>query len=228
MKPILTTDIITRVLFLRFKSEIFTGYVTDYDTDSYLVTVRHPYKGINNNDMIDFEYYHEDQWKQSKQLIHFHENPEVDIAVISFRERLFTQFSCPEISAANILLGDDGYFLGFPLRLLIEGSYINSGRPLPLIKKAVLSGHMIYKSANIFLLDGNCSKGFSGSPAFFYNYSTKKLQFSGVIAGYFPQENIKEDHLGEWPYEENSGIIIMYGTEYILSIFQNLILNSVR
>jgi hypothetical protein len=216
----LTTDIISRVVYILVKGNIGSGYVTKIGLFNYIVTAKHIFSNCKNLDSVQLKIFQDGTWIEYNSVILLHQNEAVDVAVVPFKTNIFDQLANPIITSANVVIGDDGYFLGFPLQLLPEGEQVNGGRPVPLIKRATLSGELKYNSALVWILDGHCTRGFSGGPAFFKAKTNNHWQFFGIISGYFPQKNLISDHIREWEYDENSGLIICYASNYVIEILK--------
>lgn len=110
----------------------------------------------------------------------------------------------------------DVFFYGFPLDNMGTEAL---GIKFPLVKKAILSGALKYNGVNVLLLDGHNNLGFSGGPVVAYDTSRKKMCIIGVLSGYFPEPmdvRCKGDRL---LFNENSGIAVCYGRDYIEEIF---------
>ena len=91
------------------------------------------------------------------------------------------------------LLGDEGFFMGFPYGLSTsDRGNTNAGFPLPLLKKAVFSGNSLMNDIYVLLLDGHNNPGFSGGPVLFKDRlksGDNKYHLIGVISAYVNQKN---------------------------------------
>ena len=143
-------------------------------------------------------------------LLGFDLKPENDIAVLIFDKPINPEYSLT-LSTAGLSLGQNVYFLGFPLGFSTRINDLN-GQPIPLIKGAIFSGSLGDNMTEIkeFLLDGHNNAGFSGGPAIFNSGDDLNPQYKvfGIISGYklekIPQ-NINSQQ--EFTTLNNSGII---------------------
>lgn len=191
-----------------------TGFIYTKNKTHFLITARHLIKPERESGEIIFIYFFQnDEWKLQGGNVYFSINPDVDIAVI----RLDLDIELEELfnSTPNLLLplGSDVFFFGFPHGLSsidLEGS--RNGFPMPLLKKATLSGQMNVNTSTVFILDGINNPGFSGGPVFTQEYiksdSVTGWQIIGVITGYLRYE------------DENSGLIVAHDFENVDQIIE--------
>ncbi len=186
-----------------------TAFVYNKDNIQYLVTAKHLFNKITKNkDLVFFTLNNKLINEPFNGTIYYHTNDSVDIAVIRLTKTILDLNIYD--SNGKAILGQDVYFLGFPLSLSL-GTRFN-GIKLPLVKKATFSGSIEYNHSKLLLLDGFNVEGFSGGPVFTYDYYLKKFFLLGIISGYFYTSS-----------NQNSGIIFCY---YSGSI--NEIINSIK
>ncbi|MCF6348335.1 MAG: serine protease [Flavobacteriaceae bacterium] len=150
-----------------------------------------------------------------------HTNSKIDIALIKSDIKITPNHF--ELSDNGSLLGEDGYFLGFPFGLKMDNTSLNSGFPLPFVKKASISAIIDKDGISLQFLDGHNNPGFSGGPVVFKNRTGKsnyKWTIIGVISSYLNDSKELATPTGKIMYKENSGIILSYGSKHILEILE--------
>lgn len=195
-------------------------FVIDSDTSNYLVTAKHLFPNNRNSDSVRFEIFKDTSWLTLRGKIYYHDSFFVDIAVIKINEKL-KDFSPYKMKSFEYVLGDDGYFLGFPYGFKTsDKDKVNLGYPFPMIKKATFSGvELISGNISVLYFDGMNNPGFSGGPILMPDrFETKRLQIAGVISAYYPQNNETKTPFGTIKYSENSGIIIAFAAEQIYEV----------
>ena len=87
-------------------------------------------------------------------------------------------------------MGGDAFFLGFPYAKTTD-SMLAGGYPLPLIKRATLSGmsQLVPGKGSVIILDGYNNPGFSGSPVVFRDTTKSEATFKvgGVVVSFLPE-----------------------------------------
>jgi hypothetical protein len=113
-------------------------------------------------------------------------------------------------TSADVIFGQDLFFLGFPL---YTDTDVMKGFPLPLIKKAVLSGSLRQGGkTEVFLLDGHNNPGFSGGPVVFKpgNKPNAEYRVLGLVSAYRLEE--QDVYFNRKPtglkHAENAGIML--------------------
>jgi len=135
----ITSNVYTRTFFIRFGTSTGTAFTIDLEKKQYLVTARHVCAGIRDGDSIAI--FHDERWKDAPAKIvglGAENRVDTDVAVLALKKQISPSFSMPATSA-DLVWGQDVYFLGFPygLHTSVEA---NNGYPLPLVKKALISG----------------------------------------------------------------------------------------
>lgn len=221
----LTLDVIGRVFQFKYEGGTGTSFIIHKDSTNYLITAKHILKNTANGESIKFGIFQDNAWALFKGKVYFDKNKDVDIAVIVVDGLGFSKSSI-EIGDTKTVLGDEGFFLGFPYGLKTnDHGKINKGFPFPLLKKAVLSGSITENGVSNIILDGHNNPGFSGGPVLFQDRLAKsndKYYLVGVISSYWAQKNNVKTPFGLLEYSENSGIIIAVGSKHILDIITQI------
>lgn len=219
----LTSEIITKVVNIKVGSSGGSSFIINHSGDNYLITAKHVLGKVKDKQKLIFEFYQDSLWKKIEGTVLLHDNPKIDIAVIDLHDKTKRE-NHTELTTAGMIYGDEGYFLGFPYGLRVEdASSLNSGLPLPLVKKAVLSAFFNKDGILTLFLDGQNNPGFSGGPIVFRNTDkTKKHKWNiiGVVSAYRTQNNELITPFGKLSYHENSGIMIGYGINHAIEIIE--------
>ncbi len=219
----LTSEIITKVINIKIGQATGSSFLINHNKNNYLVTAKHVLGNVHDKQKLNFEFYQDSLWKKATGTVLLHANSTIDIAVIDLHDKTKRK-NHVELTTTNIIYGDEGYFLGFPYGLKIEdASGLNSGLPLPLVKKAVLSAIFNHDGITTLFLDGHNNPGFSGGPIIFKNTNnTKKYKWNiiGVVSGYKSQNNEARTPFGKFSYHENSGIMVGYGINHVMEIIK--------
>jgi len=150
-------------------------------------------------------------------------NQNIDVAVIK-PTNLGAIYSGIDIATFDLLFGDEGFFVGFPFNLSTsDKSKLFGGFPIPIVKKLVFSGVLDDNGNLIYLFDGNNNPGFSGATVLFRDRKKKaafKYDLVAIISGYRNQPSLISTPIGNIVFNENSGIIIAYGSEVIEEIIK--------
>jgi hypothetical protein len=220
-----------RTFNIKNGNESGTAFLVMYKGKDYLVTAKHLFKV--HDSLFSIEVSQNDKWHPMQGKLFFHSNPSVDIAVL-------TSISWDKAGGAirldtsdiNEYLGDQGFFLGFPYGFQTKDASgkLNSGFPIPLVKRATFSGSIIDDGVVILLFDGFNNPGFSGGPLLLKNRGNqgdKRFYVAGVISGYVNQINSlllfhSKDTLA-LNYVENSGIIRVVDARYIKEIIDKIL-----
>lgn len=214
-----TTNVIYRVFHIRYGIGTGTCFVIDSGKGEVIVTAKHVVSGIEDGGTI--ELYHNQQWLQTTIKLHGH-HPHADVSVFSI-ETTLGKYELPATSE-GMLVGQDTLFLGFPYTMKDENSSpINRDFPIPLVKKATLSGYMKDENgAPYMFLDGINNPGFSGGPVIFKHGNDPLLKVAGVISGfnYSNEPAFQGDQATPLTVRMNTGIIIAYTIENALELIE--------
>lgn len=182
----ITTNVLRRTMLVRVPSGMVVGtaFTIEVDSRQYLVTAKHILKELCDREEGLIEVFKNRQWIPLKVEILKCADP-VDIAVIVPPRQLTITYTLPP-SCEGLILGQDTYFVGYPLGIAEGTAGIPSN--LGLVKKAVLSQFDVHPECGSmrFLLDGCNNPGYSGSPLVFSD-TGGVLKVAGVMSGYLPQ-----------------------------------------
>jgi len=214
---------------IQYDGDIATAFTGLYKDSFYLITANHLFKKTDRN--INFKIFSGKDWIKQSGKVYFYKDTMADIAVIvthfTDNSKLYVNLEMDD--SQNTPFGDTGFFIGFPYGFYTEGnSSINSGYPLPLVKKASFSGVVMIQGFKYDVYDGFNNPGFSGGPMMFKDYREtvhNKWYLAGVVKGYYPQTNSVSGKIGKqkatFKYKENSGIVAVTPSRYITSIIKD-------
>jgi hypothetical protein len=204
----ITNNVIQRVFHINYQKNLATCFAIDYADKQYLVTAKHVIKDLQDNNLISL--YFDGKWNNiNAHLIGHHET--ADVSVISCNQIMTVLELEPTLN--GLAYGQDVYFLGFPFGLLDKKhSVINRNFPIPLVKKAIMSGVFNDEYGKYLLLDGFNNQGFSGGPVVFQPIGEKRFKVAGIISGfrYAKEPTYIDEQETELIYKANTGIIIAY------------------
>jgi hypothetical protein len=194
----------------------------------HFITAAHVLEGMpqgKNNNLYMFK---ENQWRQLDVIPYYVEQRpyregDIDLAIVKTQIPVSEKEPTINLSPANMIIGQDVYFLGFPYfggGINHRPEAFNEGFPLPFIKKATLSA----MHHPVIYLDGHNNPGFSGGPVMFWDHQEKKRKILGVISAYLTQsgEIKKIETSAKEFYRENSGIGIAYNINLITDLIEVL------
>ena len=228
----ITTNVVQRVFFIRYQSSAASSFTVEKNNKQYLATVRHLFKAdsdkppypfnVNHGDALNLSIFHDNQWKNIKCTVYFHEQIDIDIALLEIPSDISPRHTLVP-NSQGVLLGQSVYFLGFPFEMFGDASNLNRSFPFPFVKQAILSAH---KKGNneevIFFFDGHNNPGFSGGPVVFRENNRSGFRICAVVRGYIPQEGTITTNQGVANYTENSGIIISYDIKHLNEIIESI------
>ncbi len=230
---VLNVGLLRRIVNIKYDGYTQTGFFYHTsDGKNLLITAKHLFKksylkkvrgktgttwmkfdslSVLNGQKITFSISDTIGWKEYSGKVYFHENSKIDIAVIWHNIPVETSSNL-NLGFANILLGQECFFAGFPLGLKINNTVALDGWSFPLIKKGVISAILPDPSGfDVIYVDGNNTFGLSGAPLIYFDNYQKIFKVAGVISGYLPQVKIDYDSSGKsHEVEENSGIFIAH------------------
>lgn len=159
-----------------------TCFAADIDGRQYVVTARHVVEHGDPRDLrITRNGSHEPLGATRPWL-----SPRADIAVISLDRLLAPADLTLPLTKDAMVYGQDAYFLGFPYGMTwTPRQLLHQGQPIPLVKKAIVSGEIeLGPDHDVLLLDGHNNEGFSGGPVVLVPPGRTKVQVVGVVMGY--------------------------------------------
>jgi hypothetical protein len=206
----ITTDSMHRTLQIwRPDGGCGSGFTVDRHDRQWLVTARHVVEGAAPETISVTSLKN----KSYNDLEPVPTNPNADVAVFSLRGKRLTHNYSLEPSAMGLAIGQDCYFLGFPL----GWSTPNQDERLPFVKKAAMSG-MTKTTAGVpvWMFDGMNLQGFSGGPIVFQSIMTKKWHVMGVVHGYQTSPVLVHDSAGNaiGSANTNSGFFVGFGIDH--------------
>ena len=175
----LTTNIIQRVLFVKFQNGVGTGFTLEKEGKQYLISAKHVFSGLTKTDEI--EIYNERKKKKLQVTPIFCSNDELDIIAFDIGDKKITPIHPIEIGMDGIQFAEDAYFLGFPYGLSTDSGEINNKYPFPFVKKCIISS-INFNNKQIYL-DGHNNRGFSGGPVVVMRPGNK-IKVIGVVSGF--------------------------------------------
>jgi len=209
------------ILFFQTNVSAGTGVLCSYNGKGYFVTAKHILdSSLKNGDLTKIIIDIGSEKISMSGNAFFHENDKIDIAVIKFKDKLPSENERMKlIGGLGAITGQRTIFLGYPLGF---ASIVNK-RAVPLVKQAIISGAIEYKTHFVILLDGHNNPGFSGGPVMAKN-KDGQLELFAIISGYFHDPiNVDFDFEGKKikiPINANSGIIISTPIERAIEIIQ--------
>lgn len=212
-------SILRRTFHLRYQEGEGTCFTIDYKGKRYVITARHIVEAIHDDDIVLIA--QEGDWRTLPVQLVGHGAEDIDITVLAPQVQ-FGGSSSLGLTAKGILYAEDIYFLGFPFSLSIDAMSVpeNGGFPLPLVKKAVLSGNHVKNHP--ILLDGHNNPGFSGGPAV-RGWTNNQQVVIGVISGYqalTQHVRDKDDKETSYTYTLNTGIIRVHDIKHALALIE--------
>lgn len=206
-------NVILRVFYVRLGQGTGTAFAIDVDGRRYFVTARHVIDGLAYPGTI--EVLQEREWKTHATRTVWIGEGEVDIAVLAIPSLKAITFPA-EPTTKDVIIGQEVFFLGFPFFIDPNKVMVSNGQPIPLIKRALLSG--IIKAepeGELLYLDGINNPGFSGSPVVFRVGHTNEFRIAGVVSGYL--QTAEPVYIGEFPTGQttrhNTGVIQSFGID---------------
>jgi hypothetical protein len=182
----MTSNVFERVFLVQGPVEGGTAFTIEVDGRQYLITAKHVVKGMKEDDRIQIR--KNDQWFPLTVKVFRCDDP-VDIAVLIPPSQLSVNFPL-EATAEGVFFGGETSFLGFPYGIT-TGLKLAGGYPLPLVKKATLSGMipLVPDKGSIIVLDGYNNPGFSGSPVVFRDSTKSQVTFkvAGVVVSFLSE-----------------------------------------
>jgi Trypsin-like peptidase domain len=177
----ITSDIISRVFLLKRGNSAGTCFAVEVDGRQYLVTAEHVMKGASLIDTVQI--FRENRWNAIPVRVLFAESLGVDVAVLVPPVQL-SSAALVDPTMDKLSLGQTMYLLGFPFTMRGEGSYLNAGFPIALVKSGICAGLVGGQQYMRIIVDALNNPGFSGGPIVFRDEWSGKLKVAGVISGF--------------------------------------------
>jgi Trypsin-like peptidase domain len=201
-----------------------TAFVVNGKKGQYLVTAKHLFgTTLIADTLVEIQIKGGKIDKKLQCKVYYHDNPYVDIAVLILDTAVIAGEILPLGKPSQYFLAQECLFLGFPLFNL--GTQTEIGK-VPLVKKAIISAFHEENKVEWMLLDGHNNPGFSGGPVITYSENINKQFIIAIIGGYINQQQSVNITYGtvidKIQINENSGIIISYGSDYIQQIIDKI------
>lgn len=207
--------------FIKVDNQTASAYCLTRNDRQYLVTAKHAFPKNMHNDTVKVWLWKDEKWNLIEARVMFHETDSIDIAVLPLKGSISQPYNVV-IGTAGMNVGSETFFYGFPYQMSFSHKGFNNGYPLPLVKRATISTFYQkgYQNPNPFIiyLDGMNNPGFSGGPIGHTVANTLTTYLYGFISGYRPERKNIVTPIGEFPYLQNSGIIIAYAADHALQI----------
>jgi hypothetical protein len=194
------TNVLFNVFQIKIGENLGTAFEMRVDGRVYLITAKHmvhDLKADGTPEKIEVRKFRELEaileWKQVIVKIFACDDP-VDIAVLVPSEVL-RDFPPLEPMPDDMALGQEGFFLGFPLGIASPTEGDNAPFPMPFVKRGNLSSIRYDKQADIMYFDGYNNHGFSGGPVVYQDHRYRdpsdptgtKFYVAGVVTGFIPE-----------------------------------------
>ncbi len=211
----ITFNVYDRVFFVR-GADYGTAFTIDVENRQYLVSARHVVDGE-----ADLSLFHDHTWKRCPFDVVGIGSGEIDVSVVAPRSRLSPALPL-EPAIGDFILGQDVYFVGYPYKLWSEGGEVAYGRPLPFIKKGVLSaGPNPTDAVKMLYVDAINNPGFSGGPLLAARPHQLDYRVIGVVAKFKTETEPVLDSQGEptdLDVSYNTGFLVAYGMKHVLDL----------
>ena len=227
--PMVTSNVLSRVFHIAWEDSNGTAFAIDHASKQYLVTARHVVEGIDSGDSI--RVFHEERWKNLAVDVVGIGDGDADVAVLSCPIRISPSLNLAA-SQADLIYGQQVFFLGYPYGMDSAGEKINRGLPLPFVKAGIVSAFEFGTVSKIYL-DAHGNPGFSGGPVVFspMGRSATDFRVAGVVSSYpatlqpVVDQNRKPstDAKGKpvWLYvQENPGIVVAIGIRHVIELIE--------
>ena len=214
----LTFNVYDRVFFV-CGERYGTAFSFDVDGRQYLISARHV---IGEQANSTLKLYINKQWIDGPTTVVGVGRGEIDITVLAPSKRLSEDIEL-EPSLA-LVLGQDVYFAGFPLKMHANAGELMYGRPMPFVKKGTLSaGWDPEDSVKRLYVDAINNEGFSGGPLVFQEHTTGKLKVAAVVSKYRTEDEPVLGRDGEetgMTVKYNTGFLIAYSIKHALDLIK--------
>jgi hypothetical protein len=207
------SNILTRVFCLRIGSQQGTSFTIEVDGRQYLITAKHMLG--TSGTPISLEILHEGKWTTLPFQSILVEPSTVDIAVLALNQ-LLSGLLPIKLGIKDSYLSEEVFFVGFPYGLSYNGKSLNSGFPLPFVKRGIIAA-FANGNGEPFFVDGINNPGFSGGPVSIVKSSTNP-SIIGVVSGYrFEEQPVyHQNQKVDLNVQANTGLLIAYGIDYAI------------
>jgi len=185
-----SSNIIQRVLFVRYRDNVGTGFTIEKEDKQYLVSAKHVFPGLTQPDEISV--FKDGDWRKITVDPLFCKDNDIDIVAFDIGDKIITPNNEVQIgTGGDFFASQDAYFLGFPYGLSTDSGEINNKYPFPFIKKCIISA---FNKQTIYL-DGHNNRGFSGGPVVTVD-SGNAIKIIGVVSGFLGDDQNKTENSG--------------------------------
>ena len=215
----ITFNVYDRVFFIR-GAEYGTAFALNVDDRQYIVSARHVVGDGARPTSLSVLI--------NKRLLELpvqfvgEGHGEIDVSVLTPSYPIISDV--PFETSLGLLVGQDVFYVGFPLKMWANGGELMQGRPLPFVKKGALStGWDADSPVKSVYVDTVSAKGFSGGPLVFVEQASGLLKLAGVVAKYRTEyEPVLEADGTETKskVEYNTGLMVAYGINHVLEIIR--------
>ena len=222
------TNALQRTFHMLYRGATATCFTIDVQSRQYIVTAKHCLTGEESQQVAEpdpvIALQHAETWKELPCRLVGVAEGEIDIAVLAAPLRLSPTY---ELSAshAELFLGQDVYFLGFPFGEQAHVGALNNDFPLPLVKKGCVSMFHLTpeRGSRYILLDGQNNIGFSGGPVLFARGGHGVVSnVAGVVSAYRAHISPVYENDGKTKtslvVEDNSGLVEAYSIDYAVEL----------
>lgn len=213
----LPMEVADRTLHISFGDGTGTCFVFDHRNKQYLITARHVVEGIKDDDIVQISV--NENWHPIKVKLVGHSD--VDVSVLATSEKLAHPEMIMEPAIGGFYIGQEVFFVGFPLEM--QGSRVDSPFPVPLLKRAIISGGNAVSAREPFYLDGHNNPGFSGAPVYLKIPGEQRYRVSMIVASYTATKDPVYDR-NEQPTDmtvwSNSGIMAAYSIKEAIDLIE--------
>lgn len=212
----MTQNVLWRTFYIN-GSQYGSGFAIDVDGRQYLVTASHL---LNlNGDQTQLKVHRDKGWQEVTAKV-VGVRADADVAVLEMPQKLAPWDNLPlEASDDGLILGQDVYIIGFPLRWTDLGK----GPKFPLIRKGTFSSVDEGDSPRKLLIDVINNAGFSGGLVVFRpgEQATARFQVAGVVTSFLTAHAPVLDSKGEFTgctVETNTGLLIAHDIRYAVNL----------
>lgn len=201
-----------------------TCFAIDLNGEQYLCTAKHCMQSFAGDSI---ELFRNNRWESFPVKLVEYGSHDSDVCVLAPSTRLVENNSPPLIPAKNSIIGQEGFFFGFPYGMRMDSAELNRGFPFPLVKRATLSAVLHDSDQSIFVLDGHNNLGFSGGPfvcSVINDYGEEKWYVTAVVIGYRLECNhVLDANDFETGYQvmSNTGIIYACDIKHVIDVIDS-------
>ncbi|MGC4099770.1 serine protease family protein [Ferruginibacter sp.] len=221
-----TRSVLQRTFYIKYQvsdqySTLGTAFTFEINNVQYLATTSHSFTFTEHCQELDILIMRNNEWETIHSKIFKHPKKAVDICILALPNDLSPRHFV-EMTDKGVQLGQDTFFLGFPYGKFMDVE-INNDYPIPFVKKGIFSSILIGgqnppPDVYSFYLDAMNNPGFSGGPCCFIPAGKNLPAICGIIKGYHPHEIEVKTPLGNYTFEENSGLVEVHSIHHLFEI----------